>query len=319
MLGRSDREILSHVRRALREIGEAQFTTAAYRAWRQRELARHDRPIPAIHQLEQRYGSFTEAVRIAQPTIPRRRLRLAGEARVAESRRIAGSRSSVPEMPSVAGDATRAGGEARRSAVELVAAMAESLAHDELRELERFLRRRLATTERPAAAQRARRLGALAQLLEQEPTRTKPFPLISRKTYDERRPADAPTSDTLQRTYGSWVKACRAAGGVKPDGRKAGAGRRSAPIRIGKEGKPRSYTREEVVAAIRSCADDAGRSLPDLSSSEYHEWQIERAARLRAHGQSHRLPNYRIITQLFGVDAEKAGTTIWTAVLAAAT
>jgi hypothetical protein len=313
MLGRSDREILSHVRRALREIGEPHISGPAYRSWRQRELARHDRPLPAVHQLQQRYGSFSEAVQLADPLIRRRRLRPAGAARVASSQLIAGTPTTVPAQP-----ASDTANTATDASISLVVAMAETLTDEELRELERFLRRRLAKVKSPAARRRVKRLHPLAELLAAEAVITKPFALIPRTTYDEKRPADAPTSDTLQRQYGSWVKACRAAGGVKADGRKSGPGRRNLPVRVGRGGKSPSYSRDEVLSAIRACAENICRSLSELSSYDYHQWQIDRTGRLRSQGQSQRLPNYRSIAQMFRKEAEATGTTMWAVAVAAA-
>ena len=323
MVGRSDDEILGHVRRAIRDVGPG-LTTREYRAWRTAEFDRHGRALPALHQLEQRFGSFTETLMRADPQLRRRGLRLAGHARVDAQHKIATSSARPARQPEPADSRVSGAAETPEESgpsaeVAVVIAMCSQLSEIELRELHRLLRRRLRPTTSVAGVRRVELLGPLAELLDATCNPTASFSWVARSTYDERRGADAPPSERLQRIFGSWAAACRAAAGIRPDGRKSRPGRIGRPTPSG-GGNPPVYTRQEVIDAFYECANDLGRTVGvDLSSSEFHDWGIEKRARLRSIGQTPRIPGYQQVTRLFREEAKQSGVSIWAAAVAAAT
>lgn len=166
-------------------------------------------------------------------------------------------------------------------------AMIGELSIEAVWELERALSNQL-RRQPTAAERRVRELGFLAQLLAEQghkpapaaaddedslppelrPAREAPtFTTVSRAIYDTLKPPEAPDSGTLVKHYGSWRKACRAADGLKPDGRTTGPGK---PWRTR---RGRIYTREEVIEAIRACAFSL---LRRPSSSDYYRWYCAR-------------------------------------------
>jgi len=152
----------------------------------------------------------------------------------------------------------------------------------------------------PAAAElRVRELGFLMRLLEERPQYPERLPSMSRKLYDARRtqnPTAAPPSARLQERYGSWIRACYAAWGLLEDGRSWGPGEPwSKPTR-----HPRNYQLDEAIASVRHCADALGH-IP--SSSEYHEWILNRRRRARQMGQSTRpFVHYSSVMRLLAPD-----------------
>jgi hypothetical protein len=157
-------------------------------------------------------------------------------------------------------------------------AMTSELGREALLELERALRIVLADKETPAQ-RRARDLGPLAQLLETHAHGAEKHTRFSRKDY-EAAPADSLSSDELIALYGHWTQACRAAAGIRPDGRVKGRGKTWTVSRRGRR-RPTTYRREEVHEAIRRCAFEIGR-WP--SSADYHRWSLEKRRALLATG-----------------------------------
>lgn len=123
------------------------------------------------------------------------------------------------------------------------------------------------------------------------------FPVVAQVDYDRQRPPEAPTGEQLTRRFGTWIEACRAVYGLKPDGRYAGMSR---PWVNGSRGqkRPRKYTRQEALAAIRQCALAYGRRP---TSNLYIEWSARRRAHARATGSPPpRLPAYKYYHDNFG-------------------
>src|SRR5256885_249651 len=96
----------------------------------------------------------------------------------------------------------------------VVRAMLPYLDREELAEVERAARLtalRAATT----AELRIARLGYLRQrLATQPPDAGLKFPIIRRTLYDEARPPDAPSSESLVAEFGSWTSVCHLASGL---------------------------------------------------------------------------------------------------------
>ncbi len=320
MLGTPDEQIAIYLRLAHRDLGERALTATNYQRWRRERLERFDEPIPARYQLTLRYGSFTEALWIALPELERRGLRLASPAQTA----LRGGAGPCPTDPSSEGPtseskyitATNAGVASDRTVADSLRsllAMVDSLPEPAQRELERALRRRLAPYRSSAAQRRVGSLGFLAELLSIEAAAvgaggSRGPTLVPRIAYDAARPRSAPTSERLVRLFGSWFGACRAAEGVVAGGRKSApgtvAGRTTRAAR-------QMYSREEVLAAVRLCAQSLGR-VP--SSCDYHAWALERKARARATGTALRLPGYSVFCRLFRGDGG-SDATVWSRVL----
>jgi hypothetical protein len=119
-------------------------------------------------------------------------------------------------------------------------------------------------------------------------------PDLPREDYDLRRPAGAPASDTLARGYGGWRKACRAAYGLKSDGRYVGAGKPWRSVTLPDQ---LFYTREDCAAAIRRCGLYLGR-VP--SSHLYYRWQRATKSRLPPRRYAaERIPGIKRILSLY--------------------
>jgi hypothetical protein len=181
-----------------------------------------------------------------------------------------------------------------------VIAMLETLEPLALAELERALRLRLDPPE-TAAERRVAELGFLATLLAELPPAVglRALPQLERQVYVHRQPLEAPDAPDARRLverYGSWLRVCRAAYGLLPDGRTRGE---AAPYSNQSRGRKRvsKYTREEVVEAIRQCANDLGR-VP--SSNGYQHWgfELKRAARQRGE-KLPRIPDIKIVYRFY--------------------
>lgn len=187
-----------------------------------------------------------------------------------------------------------------------LAAMLDRLPAAAVWELERALTRQLRRVP-TAAEERVRELGPLARLLAErgrpatgtreasEPEVAAAWLVVERAVYDAHGPDDAARSGLLVERYGSWRKACRAASGLRADGRTTGPGkpwRSTAGV-----GPRRIYGNEDLVAAIRACARALGRRP---SSSDYARWCRARRAYLRQGGSSDRVPTLPVILARFG-------------------
>jgi hypothetical protein len=106
-------------------------------------------------------------------------------------------------------------------------------------------------------------------------------PRLRREVYETRQPVDAPDAPSAAKLvlrYASWLAACKAAYGLRDDGRYVGAGN---PWRQPLAGRSRpTYNLDDALAAIRRCARELGR-IP--SAGDYHQWarDAKRLARQR--------------------------------------
>ena len=191
-------------------------------------------------------------------------------------------------------------------------AMLSSLPRESLAELEAALSRRLLPTPSPAE-RRVGELGFLAQLLHElrpaeeqlppdatEEIRTTAaincgrrcaadidVPRLDRMVYEQRQPLeapDAPSAYLLVKRYRTWTRACRAAYGLRPDGRSIGPSNAWAQPQRGKRRPPR-YTKDELRDSIRRCAFLLGR-IP--SAGDYHLWAREQKRLDRRRGSGER-------------------------------
>jgi hypothetical protein len=190
-----------------------------------------------------------------------------------------------------------------------ILAMLAALPVESLAELESALARRLQPPP-TAAERRVDELGFLAQLLHElrPPDQTQPgdsfetagakggrgrrragaidVPRLNRMVYEQRQPLeapDAPSAQLLVKRYRTWTRACRAAYGLRPDGRSIGPSNPWMQPQRGKSGRPR-YHEDDVRDSIRRCAFLLGR-VP--SAGDYHLWAREqkRLDRLRGGGE----------------------------------
>ena len=153
-------------------------------------------------------------------------------------------------------------------------------------ELERAIAYRLRRELTPAQ-RRVAELGTLAKLLGSPLAREIPYHAVAtiqidRKVYDDHRPPEAPSSETLVNRYGGakkggWWWALRAAQGLLDDGRSRGPGKPWVDGRRGRPAPPPT-TPAHAIHSIRACALALGRRP---SSSVYDEWVT---ARMRRHG-----------------------------------
>jgi hypothetical protein len=171
--------------------------------------------------------------------------------------------------------------------------MLNELSGAALVELERALRGRLAEPPETPAQRRAGRLGFLAELIRETGLGRPP-----RITYDQGRPASAPSGQELVDEFGSWRKACRAAAGVLPDGRIHRPGQSNHPRTPSSRVKTDGYTGDEIVKAIRRCAHAEGRKPTSLA---YERWRDRKLGQAKRHGKTRpRIPALPTISRAFG-------------------
>jgi hypothetical protein len=153
-----------------------------------------------------------------------------------------------------------------------------------------------------AAQRRAKELGPLASMLNgQPPSNGLEFRLIERQAYDNQKPASALAAQTLVRRYGSWPAVCSRAYQLRPDGtydRKRRRWRLNQPWPQWVRGRhmPPPYSRDEVLAAIRACAESLGRPP---SGTAYVHWSAQKRRRARGYGIFLRLPSMDAILRHF--------------------
>ncbi|MHB1244351.1 MAG: hypothetical protein ACYC1P_13275 [Gaiellaceae bacterium] len=160
---------------------------------------------------------------------------------------------------------------------EALAAMLDMLDHDALDELARVLRAKLGPPRETPKQRRGRRLSFLGELVARHGTDLHPH--VRRLLYDAERPEQSPSSESLVEEYGSWLKACRASVGVRPDGRLNRPG--GKPRDPGSRVKTWAYSEEEFRDAIRACARALGR-LP--TSNAYERWRAGEIRKARSGG-----------------------------------
>lgn len=179
--------------------------------------------------------------------------------------------------------------------IRVIGVMLDDLPRAALVEVEAALARRL---EPPPGASNARQheLGALARQL----ARSGPdAPRLTRTAYDAGRDPGDPSGRTLAARYGSWVKACRAAAALTRSSAAVGGPKARPTPSLGRR-RPHTYTREEVIRAVREVARALDREPGQLSSSAYYEWVADRRQRARARGaEPPRLPTQRSVERHF--------------------
>lgn len=140
---------------------------------------------------------------------------------------------------------------------------------------------------------------------------------MAQDAYDRVRPAGAPASDRLVERYGGganggWYRACRAAWGLMPDGRKRKPGAAWAYPNRGAGALPRS-SRAAVLASIRECALTMGRRP---SSNTFKRWaEAQRRAEGRRRGARGRVGSPQ---RVFGMAAVYRHFASWAKALDAA-
>jgi hypothetical protein len=180
-------------------------------------------------------------------------------------------------------------------------AMVDALSQLGRRELEAWLERDL-TLQATPAERRAAELGVLAEMLSQitpEPGWT--YAMIEQAEYDARRPPDAPSGRSLSESYGSWKRACKAAYGLKPDGRTLGRSHHAWPHHPGR-GQPRvsEYIFDEVIRAVRRCGLELA-CRP--TSTTYMRWSEAKRRLAREHGLTVRIPSIDAVYRHFPANA----------------
>jgi hypothetical protein len=178
--------------------------------------------------------------------------------------------------------------------------MVGELDRDALLELERALQLALAGEPPSAAARHVTELRPLARMLEGIPPKSgETSSMIARKTYDENRPEGSLTSGTLVERHGSWRLVCYRAYGLLDDGRTRGPGTPWRKLRKGERhgGVGTGYTREQVRAAFRQCAEELDK-VP--ACPIYLRWASAKRSGARARGSSTRYPGQSVVYRLYG-------------------
>jgi hypothetical protein len=203
-----------------------------------------------------------------------------------------------------------------RRIAKAVEPMLEGLSSLGRRELERALAGRL-TREATPAERRAAELGALAGMLnERTPDPGWSYAMIEQAEYDERRPADAPAGSVLSKRHSGWKRVCKAAYGLRPNGRTLGRSHHAWPHEPGR-GRPRvsEYAFDEVIMAIRRCGLElACRPM----STTYMRWYRAKRQLARERGMSICIPNIYVIYRHFAPSKHGARDAWRRAVAAAA-
>jgi hypothetical protein len=123
------------------------------------------------------------------------------------------------------------------------------------------------------------------------------YPTIKQAEYDSRRPRHAMTGPMLAQKYGSWKRACKAAYGLRPDGRTRGRSHHAWPTSAPRgEPRVRQYTREEAIRAVRACALELA-CRP--SSSTYVRWSAAKQRLARVNSMSARVPSIGAVYRHF--------------------
>lgn len=204
----------------------------------------------------------------------------------------------------------------RRRPVEIVLAMLEAASERTRHEVQKVLTAELQPPP-TAADKRLAQLSFLSSLINGPISAGLEFGECKREEYDKLRPPIGPSSRHLVETYGSWSRACRAAYGLQPDGTTTGPGRPWPGVR---QGEPRAqpYTREEVIAVVRRCAEElrAAGITSAPTTWQYDEWVRRHKLEADRRGQTLRLPTATVIYRQFS--KRKARLSRWQVVLRAA-
>jgi hypothetical protein len=194
------------------------------------------------------------------------------------------------------------GAHKRSSATAAVDAMLDALGPVGLRELELWLQADLAE-EREAANERASELGALASMLNTlTPAPGWSYSTIKQAECDRRRQRGARSGRRLAEKHGGWKRACKAAYGLKADGRTRSRSRHAWPPPVARGGsRVQPYTRDEVIWAVRQCALELA-CRP--SSSTYVRWSAAKRRLARVNNISSRIPTIGAVYRHFPADTK---------------
>ena len=121
------------------------------------------------------------------------------------------------------------------------------------------------------------------------------YPTITQAEYDERRPRQSMTGPVLAQKYGGWKRACKAAYGLRADGRTRGRSHHAWPAAGRGESRVRPYTHEEVIRAVRACALELARRP---SSSTYVRWSAAKRRLARVNNTA-RIPTIGAVYRHF--------------------
>jgi hypothetical protein len=199
----------------------------------------------------------------------------------------------------------------RPAATSGVEAMLGALGSVGLRELELWVQADLAD-DMTAADRRAAELGPLASMLNVlAPLPGWSYPTIKQAEYDRRRARGAMTGPVLATRYGGWKRACKAAYGLKADGRTRGRSHHAWPNTLRGEPRVEPYTRDEVIRAVRAC----GLELTCRpSSSTYVRGSAAKRRLARVNNVDVRIPSINAVYRHFPA----GGRERWRRVLVAA-
>lgn len=179
-----------------------------------------------------------------------------------------------------------------RTAPHALLAMLNALDEATIEQIERVLNSELNAPTRPAE-ERERLLGALIA------RRAELGASPARADYDQHRPEGSAPSHVLVKTFGSWVRACRAAATEEAQGAGEQPARPLRPWPNPTRGRrrPADYTREEILRAVLRCAEVIGR-IP--TSNAYYGWVARQRRHARESGaETPRLPTQRSVERHF--------------------
>jgi hypothetical protein len=170
-----------------------------------------------------------------------------------------------------------------------------------LRELELWVQSDLAA-ELAVADKRAAELGALASMLTPlTPALGWSYPTIKQAEYDRRRPQGARPGRRLAAKYGGWKRVCKAAYGLRADGRTRSRSHHAWPAPPRGEPRVKPYTRDEVIRAVRACGLELA-CRP--SSSTYVRWSAAKRRLARVNNTGARIPTIGAIYRHFPAGAK---------------
>lgn len=113
------------------------------------------------------------------------------------------------------------------------------------------------------------------------------YPTIKQAEYHGRRAPGSMTGPMLATKYGGWKRACKAAHGLKADGRTSCRSHHAWPNTLRGEPRVKAYTREEVIRAVRACGLELA-CRP--SSSTYVRWSAAKRRLARVNNATAHVP-----------------------------
>lgn len=162
----------------------------------------------------------------------------------------------------------------------VVIAMTEALPRPTLQALIEMIAVRLSAPAPAPPERRVAQLGFLADMLRESPATGHGPSRVAKVDYERRRPAGAQSAATLVKQYGTWLKACRAAASLAPDGAVRGEGQPWPSPALGKP-RTRAYSRDEAARTLADCTGQLGRRP---TTAEYAGWRQRRQDTARRGG-----------------------------------